>query len=193
MAQAILLKEVEGLGAAGQAVDVSSGYLRNYLIPRKLAQPATTAKSLVEAERRREVADKAEQEALERSSETAALLSKTVLTISHRAGEDGKLFGSVSAKEIAEAISDARNLRVDPKRIRLERADPRGRHLHGRRRDPRRCNRVGQDDHRGTEITARGRRCRVSPASRRASPPAKPAHSLSPQIAASRVARARPV
>ena len=119
MAQAILLKEVEGLGAAGTAVDVSSGYLRNYLVPRKLAQPATKG-ALVEAERRREANEKAEKAALERSSETAALLSKTVLTISHRAGEDGKLFGSVTSKEIAEAISDARNIRVDPKRIRLD-------------------------------------------------------------------------
>jgi large subunit ribosomal protein L9 len=119
VAQAILLKEVEGLGEAGDAIDVSPGYLRNYLVPRKLAQPATRA-SLEEAERRREAQERAAREALERASETAALLSKTVLTITHRAGEDGKLFGSVGAKEVAEAIGEARGLRVEKKRIRLD-------------------------------------------------------------------------
>jgi large subunit ribosomal protein L9 len=118
VAQAILLKDVESLGDAGQAVDVSPGYLRNYLLPRKLAQPATAA-SLVEAQRRLEAAERAAKEAAERAEETAALLSKTVLTIQHRAGEDGRLFGSVTAKEIAEAIGDARGLRVERKRIKL--------------------------------------------------------------------------
>jgi large subunit ribosomal protein L9 len=119
MAQAILLKDVENLGEAGEAIDVSPGYLRNYLVPRKLAQPATTA-SLEEAQRRRAAAERAEREAAERAGETASLLSKTVLTISHRAGEDGKLYGSVTTKEIADAIADARGLRVDRKKIRLE-------------------------------------------------------------------------
>jgi large subunit ribosomal protein L9 len=119
MAQAILLKDVENLGAAGEAVDVSSGYLRNYLIPRKLAQPATKG-ALEDAERRREAAERAEREQAERAVETAALLSKTVLTISHRAGEDGKLFGSVTNAEIAEAITEARGLKIDRKKIKLD-------------------------------------------------------------------------
>ena len=119
MTEAILLKDVDSLGQAGEAVDVSPGYLRNYLVPRKLAQPATKG-ALEEAARRREAAERAAQEAAERAGETAALLSKTVLTIHHRAGEDGKLFGSVTAKEIAEAIAEARGLRVERKRIRLE-------------------------------------------------------------------------
>ena len=119
MAQAILLKDVEELGKAGEAVDVSPGYLRNYLQPRKLAQPATAA-SLEEARRRREAAERAAREAAERAEETAALLAKTVLTIQHRAGEDGKLYGSVTTKEIAEAIAEARGIRIDRKKIRLE-------------------------------------------------------------------------
>lgn len=119
MAQAILLKEVEGLGGVGEAIEVSPGYLRNYLVPRKLAQPATKA-ALEDAERRRVAAEKAAREALERAGETAAILSKTVLTINHRAGEDGRLFGSVTSKEIAEAIQEARGLRIDRKKIRLE-------------------------------------------------------------------------
>jgi len=119
MAQAILLKDVADLGEAGDAVDVSSGYLRNYLQPRKLAQPATQ-RSLEEAQRRRESAERAAQEAADRAEQTAALLSKTVLTIQHRAGEDGKLYGSVTSAEIADAIAAARGLRVERKKIRLD-------------------------------------------------------------------------
>ena len=119
MAQAILLKDVDSLGSAGEAVDVSPGYLRNYLVPRKLAQPATQA-SLEDAQRRREAAEKAAQEALDRAEQTAALLSKTVLTINHRAGEDGRLYGSVTSAEIADAIAEARNLKVDRRKIQLD-------------------------------------------------------------------------
>jgi large subunit ribosomal protein L9 len=118
VAQAILLKDVESLGQRGDAVEVSPGYLRNYLLPRKLAQPATRG-ALEEAQRRREAQERAEREQAERAQQTAALLSKTVLTIPHRAGEDGKLFGSVTTKEIADAIREARDLRVDRKRIKL--------------------------------------------------------------------------
>ena len=119
MAQAILLEDVETLGSAGDAVDVSSGYLRNYLVPRKLAQPATRG-ALEEAQRRREVAERAAREAADRAEETSALLSKTVLTIQHRAGEDGKLYGSVTNAEIADAIAEARGLKVDRRKIHLE-------------------------------------------------------------------------
>jgi large subunit ribosomal protein L9 len=119
MAQAILLQDVEDLGTRGDAVDVSPGYLRNYLVPRKLAQPATKG-SLEEAQRRREATERAEAEAAERAQETAALLSKTVLTIHHRAGEDGKLFGSVTGKDIADAIREARDLRIDRRKVRLD-------------------------------------------------------------------------
>ncbi len=119
MAQAILLKDVPELGEAGEAVDVSPGYLRNFLLPRKLAQPATTA-ALEAAQRQKERAARLAEEAAARAGETAALLSKTVLTIQHRAGEDGRLFGSVTSSEIADAISEARGLRVDRKKIRLD-------------------------------------------------------------------------
>ena len=119
MTQAILLKDVDNLGRAGQAIDVSPGYLRNYLLPRKLAQPATD-RALEEARRRQEAAERSALEAAERAEETTALLSKTVLTIQHRAGEDGKLYGSVTSKEIAEAIAEARDLKIDRKKIRLE-------------------------------------------------------------------------
>lgn len=119
MAQAILLQDVEGLGEAGAVIDVSPGYLRNYLAPKRLAQVATTA-SIAAAVRERERTEKAEREQEERSQETAALLAKTVLTISHRAGDDGKLFGSVTTKEIVDAVQQARGLRLDHRKVRLD-------------------------------------------------------------------------
>ncbi len=119
MAQAILLQDVADLGQRGEPVDVAPGYLRNYLIPRKLAQPATPG-ALEEAQRRRAATEKAEKARAEREAKAAGLLSKTVLTIHQRAGEDGKLFGSVGAKEIVDAIREARDLRIDRRKVRLE-------------------------------------------------------------------------
>jgi large subunit ribosomal protein L9 len=119
MTQAILLEDVDKLGQRGDPIDVSPGYLRNYLIPRKLATPATTG-ALEEAQRRRVATEKAEKARAEREEQAASLLSKTVLTIHQRAGEDGKLFGSVGAKEIVDAISEARDLRIDRRKVRLE-------------------------------------------------------------------------
>jgi large subunit ribosomal protein L9 len=119
MAQAILLEDVENLGERGEPVDVSPGYLRNYLIPRKLATPAT-AGALEQAQRQKAAAERAEEARVEREERAAELLSKTVLTIQQRADDGGRLFGSVGAKEIADAIRDARDLRVDRRKIRLE-------------------------------------------------------------------------
>jgi large subunit ribosomal protein L9 len=119
MAQAILLQPVEQLGERGDVIDVSDGYLRNYLQPRKLAQPATPA-SIAEAKRRMEAQERATQEAADRAQENAALLSKTVLTIPQPAGEDGRLFGSVTAQDVAEAIKQARGLKVDRRKVHLE-------------------------------------------------------------------------
>jgi large subunit ribosomal protein L9 len=118
MPEAILLKDVETLGEQGKVVDVSKGYLRNFLIPRKLAQPAT--KGAVEAVRRRQEAEeRAEREFVERATANVALLNKTVLTIPQQAGADGRLFGSVSAQDIAEAIREARGLKLDRHNVHL--------------------------------------------------------------------------
>jgi large subunit ribosomal protein L9 len=119
MPQAILLEDVESLGQRGDPIDVSPGYLRNYLIPRKLAAPATPG-ALEAAQRRRDAAEKAAQQREEREKQAASLLSKTVLTIHERAGDDGQLFGSVGAKEISAAIRSARDLRIDRRQIRLD-------------------------------------------------------------------------
>jgi large subunit ribosomal protein L9 len=119
MPQAILLQDVEALGERGKVVDVSAGYLRNYLLPRKLAEPATNA-SIKVAHTRQENAERAQREAQERSQESAAVLGRTVLTIAQQAGEDGRLFGSVTTQDIADAIRDARGIRVDRRKVHLD-------------------------------------------------------------------------
>jgi large subunit ribosomal protein L9 len=119
MPQAILLQDVESLGERGKVVDVSPGYLRNYLLPRKLAEPATDS-SIKLARRRQEDAERAVREAQERSRESASVLGRTVLTIPQQAGDDGRLFGSVTTQDIADAIREARGIRVDRRKIHLE-------------------------------------------------------------------------
>jgi large subunit ribosomal protein L9 len=119
MPQAILLQDVDALGERGKVVDVSSGYLRNYLLPRKLAEPATDA-SIKVAAKRQEDAEKALREAKARSQESAAVLGRTVLTIAQQAGDDGRLFGSVTTQDIADAIRDARGIKVDRRKVQLD-------------------------------------------------------------------------
>jgi large subunit ribosomal protein L9 len=119
MPEAILLQDVEGVGERGSVVDVSKGYLRNFLIPRKLAQPATKG-AVAAAQARMEAADRAQREATERAQESATVLARTVLTIPQQAGEDGRLFGSVTAQDIADAIRDARGLKIDRRKIHID-------------------------------------------------------------------------
>src|ERR1700733_62508 len=119
MPQAILLQDIDALGERGAVVDVAAGYLRNYLVPRKLAEPATNS-SIKLAQKRRDAAERAEREAEERQRESAAVLGRTVLTIPQQAGDDGRLFGSVTTQDIADAIRDARGIRLDRRKIHLE-------------------------------------------------------------------------
>jgi large subunit ribosomal protein L9 len=119
MPEAILLQDVENLGEKGTVVDVSKGYLRNFLIPRKLAQPAT--KGLLEqAKVQQAAAERAAREATERAGESAAVLNRTVITIAQQAGDDGRLFGSVTTQDIADAIKDARGIEVDRRKVHLD-------------------------------------------------------------------------
>jgi large subunit ribosomal protein L9 len=118
MPEAILLEDVEQLGEQGKVIDVSKGYLRNYLVPRKLAQPAT--RGAIEAiKQRREAAERAERNAIEKAQENVNLLNRTVLTIPQQAGADGRLFGSVTAQDIATAIREARGLKIDKRGVHL--------------------------------------------------------------------------
>jgi large subunit ribosomal protein L9 len=117
--QVILTHDVEKLGQRGDIVDVSRGYVRNFLVPRGLAEVATPAK-LEDARRRMEEAEERNRRLAERATEVAEILNKSVITIEARTGEDERLFGSVTAANIADAIEHARGIHLDRRRIRLE-------------------------------------------------------------------------
>lgn len=119
MPEAILLKDIENVGRRGDVIDVSKGYLRNYLLPRNLAQPATKG-ALREAERLQELTRRADEQRRRQATEQAEQLGKTVLTMPHQAGEDGRLFGSVTNADIAEAIKEARGIEVDRRKVHLD-------------------------------------------------------------------------
>ena len=116
MPQAILTEDVSGLGEAGAVVTVARGYLRNYLLPRGLAAEATPARIAAVA-RLAEERLAAERRAIEESQELAALLGRTILTLKAKAGGDGRLFGSITASDVADAIFEARGVRVDRRDI----------------------------------------------------------------------------
>ena len=119
MPQAILKQDVETLGARGDVVEVAAGYLRNFLIPRDLAELADRA-TVAAARKRMEEEERARLDLQRRSAEYAALLNKTVLTLPQRAGQDGRLYGSVTSQEIVDAIRAARDIRIDKRKVRLE-------------------------------------------------------------------------
>ncbi|MDO8735541.1 MAG: 50S ribosomal protein L9 [Thermoleophilia bacterium] len=115
----ILLQDVETLGGKGKVVAVSDGYARNFLLPRKLAEQASAGR-IEEVRRRQQDEETKKVRDIERAGDTAEMLSKTVLTVTAQAGEDGKLFGSVTAADISKEIFRARNVKIDKKKINLE-------------------------------------------------------------------------
>ncbi len=115
--EVILREDIEKLGSRGEVVKVSSGYARNFLLPRRLAVEATEAnKKIVEQERqahlRREAKEKSEAEDL------AKLLSAVTVSMSQKAGEQDQLFGSVTAKDIAEAL-EKQNYTIERRKIQM--------------------------------------------------------------------------
>ena len=117
--QVILKSDEEKIGQRGDIVDVSRGYVRNFLVPRGLAEVATPSK-LEEARRTMEESEERDRRLAERAEEIAGILNKSVITIEARTGEDERLFGSVTAANIADAVEKARGVRLDRRRIRLD-------------------------------------------------------------------------
>ena len=116
--EVILRQDVDKLGTRGQVVKVADGYARNYLLPKRLAVPATPAnKKIVEQERqaqlRREAREKTEAE------ELARLLAGLSITIARKAGEHDQLFGSVTPQDISDALAQ-RSFNIDRRKIQLE-------------------------------------------------------------------------
>jgi large subunit ribosomal protein L9 len=117
--QVILKQDVDKVGRRGEIVDVSRGYIRNFLVPRGLAEMATPGK-LEEVRHEMEEAEERDRRMAERATEIAETLNKSVITIEARTGEDERLFGSVTAANIASAIERARDVRIDRRRVRLD-------------------------------------------------------------------------
>ena len=113
----ILTTEVDHLGSAGDTVEVKDGYARNYLLPRKLALPATEANRKV-VDRQRKIADVKDAEERTGAEALAARLSALDIVVSRRVGEQGHLYGSVTSADIAEVIA-GQGVEIDKRKISL--------------------------------------------------------------------------
>ena len=117
--EVILTQDVEKVGLRGEVVSVANGYARNYLLPRRLAEPATPAK-VAELKRRDEQRARHEARSFEQGQKIADLLSKTVLRFEVKSGPTGALFGSVTPTDIADEIWRTRKVRVDRRKIGID-------------------------------------------------------------------------
>lgn len=115
----ILQQDVKKLGKQGEIVDVSEGYARNFLLPQKLALPASNSNLNVVKQQKASEERKKEQ-ALDEAKVLAAQLAKVGVTINVKQGEGGKLFGSVTAKDIAEAMQSQYDIEMDKRKIELK-------------------------------------------------------------------------
>lgn len=114
----ILLEDVKALGKKGQIVNVNDGYARNFIFPKKLGLEAS-AKNLNDLKLQQANVEKKAKEQLEAAQAFAKDLENRVVSIKMKAGEGGKVFGSVSSKEIAGAFKDQCGLDIDKKKIQL--------------------------------------------------------------------------
>ncbi len=112
----ILLEDVKSLGKKGAIVEVSDGYARNYIFAKKLGLEATS-KNLNDLKLKKAHEDKLAQQRLEEAKAFASDLEKVQVTLKIKAGEGGKLFGSISSKEIAQAAKEQLNLEIDKKKM----------------------------------------------------------------------------
>ncbi|MBM3269644.1 MAG: 50S ribosomal protein L9 [Candidatus Sericytochromatia bacterium] len=115
----ILLQDVKGLGKSGQVVEASSGYARNFLLPRNLAQEATEgALKVVEQRIKTEKVKAAKLKA--EAEDLAGKLGSAKIAVKAKAGTEGRLYGAVTAKEIADAVQQQTGLAVDRRKFDLE-------------------------------------------------------------------------
>lgn len=115
----ILLEDVKALGKKGQIVNVSDGYARNMILPKKLGVEATS-KNLNDLKLRKANEEKVAQENLDAAKAFAEELSTKEVILTLKVGEGGRTFGSVSSKEISEAAKKQLNLEIDKKKLQLE-------------------------------------------------------------------------
>ncbi len=116
--EVILIKDVKGLGNEGEVVRVADGYARNYLIPKGLALQATAA-NLRALKAKRETMETKAQRELAAARKIAGQLERSGITIRRKSGEGGRLFGSVTPKDIADALEEVLGIVIDRRRIEL--------------------------------------------------------------------------
>lgn len=117
----ILLEDVKSLGKKGQIVEVSDGYARNYVLPKKLGLEAT-GKNMNDLKLQKANEEKIAKEQLEAAKAFAAEMETKEVVVSIKSGEGGKTFGSVSSKEIAEAAKTQCGMEIDKKKIQMPEA-----------------------------------------------------------------------
>ena len=115
----LLLEDVNGSGKKGEVVNVSDGYARNYLLPRKMAEPAD-AQAINAANIQKSAAQHRKFTAGVKAREIAQALDGHSIRVKARVGENGKLFGTVSGKEIAAALKEQKGVDVDRKKISVD-------------------------------------------------------------------------
>lgn len=115
----ILLQDDKTLGKKGQVVNAKEGYARNFLFPKKIAIEATPANMKV-LENQKKVQEQKEQEILEEAKKLEEELMKITIVIKTKSGENGKLFGSITTKEIAELLKETHNIDIDKRKLELE-------------------------------------------------------------------------
>ncbi len=115
----ILTQDVKKLGKKGEIIEASDGYARNYILPQKLGVEANS-KNLNDLKLQKSNEEKTAQRILEEARELAEKIGKQIVVVSMKAGEGGKVFGSVSSKEIAAAIKSQSDLEIDKKKIQLQ-------------------------------------------------------------------------
>lgn len=115
----ILLKDVKNIGQEGQVIDVADGYGRNFLIPRGLAKVATEG-SLTNLKHQKDVAKKKADQKLKAAMEMKAKLEANPLEIKVKAGEAGRLFGSVTSGDIADVLKQKTQCSIDKRKIELK-------------------------------------------------------------------------
>ena len=114
--EVILLSDVDKVGLRGEVVNVARGYARNFLLPRKLAEPATAGR-VAELKRLDDQRARHEARSVDQANEIADVLQKTVLSFDVKSGPTGALFGSVTTTDIADELWRTRKIRVDRKKI----------------------------------------------------------------------------
>ncbi len=112
----ILNQDVKGQGKKGDLIDVSDGYARNFLLPKNLAKPATKENINV-MKGQQESREYRQQKELEEAQEIAAKISEISVILKAKAGDNGKLFGSITSKDVSEALTSQHHIKIDKKKF----------------------------------------------------------------------------